>query len=97
MQKKLFMITAVAVLLLSACTKEKTHTVREFLHDPELLKTTLAFCNDNPGERMALPNCVNSNSAMAKRYSGSSLSECFQNKTVDHPCIDAFLDKWNKE
>ena len=109
MQKKLFTITALAVLLLSACTKEKTHTVREFLHDPELLKKTMAFCRENPGERIALPNCVNVISAYDTKgvmLSGSKWRRCFKSGSefkgdekdiVDHDCIDAYLAKRDKK
>ncbi len=92
--KNTLSIIAVAALLLGACTKEKTHTVKEFLHDPELLKTTSAFCNDNPGERQYLPNCVNARQASSERYSGNSLSKCFKSDTVDHNCIDEFFKKY---
>lgn len=101
-KNKLLSLVAIA-LITSACTKEKTHTVREFLHDPELLKTTLAFCNDNPGERRALPNCVNANQASSVKFGMMEFSgrKCFKDKDgndiLDHDCIDAYLDNRNKK
>ena len=51
---------AVAVLLMGACApKEKTLTVPEFLENIPLLIKTTAWCKENPGERIALPNCIN--------------------------------------
>ena len=59
--KKLTMgaLTA-AVLLMGACApKEKTLTVPELLENIPLLIKTTAWCKENPGERIAFPNCIN--------------------------------------
>lgn len=102
-KNKLLSIAAIS-LVLSACTKEKTHTVREFLHDPELLKTMLAFCNNNPGERQIFPNCINASQAFSTKSDMLNVSKwhrCFKDENekdiVDHACIDAYLDKWKKK
>jgi hypothetical protein len=86
-------ITAASVFLLAACSQEKTTTVGEYLHNPALLKESRAFCMANPGERSKLPNCVNSNQALAYKIESSRLAQCFKNNSVDHGCIDEFLKK----
>ncbi|MDI1298623.1 EexN family lipoprotein [Methylotenera sp.] len=60
-------LTLAILLTLTACGQhEKTITVPEFVKDPELTKKTIKWCNENPGERQALPNCVNSSQAQIK-------------------------------
>ena len=59
-KKSTVSVLAAAVLFVGACApKEKTLTVPELLKDIPLLIKTTAWCNENPGERIALPNCVN--------------------------------------
>jgi hypothetical protein len=53
-------VLVAAALLMGACApKEKTITVPELLKDIPLLIKTTAWCKENPGERIALPNCIN--------------------------------------
>lgn len=53
-------VLVAAVLLMGACApKEKTLTVPELLKDIPLLIKTTTWCNENPGERKVLPNCIN--------------------------------------
>ena len=53
-------VLAAVVLLMGACApKAKTLTVPELLENIPLLIKTTVWCNENPGERIALPNCVN--------------------------------------
>ena len=89
--KKIY-IPILILLALTGCkpVTEKTITVSEFLHDPELIKTTRAWCNTNPAERQELPNCINSNSAGSKRFSMS----CYKNGVTDHVCVDEYIKKY---
>ena len=60
MKKSTAGVLAAAVLLIGACApKEKTLTVPELLENIPLLIKTTAWCKENPGERIALPNCIN--------------------------------------
>lgn len=53
-------VLVAAALLMGACApKEKTLTVPELVKDIPLLIKTTAWCNENPGERKVLPNCIN--------------------------------------
>ena len=53
-------VLAAVVLLMGACApKEKTLTVPELLENIPLLIKTTVWCNENPGERKVLPNCIN--------------------------------------
>lgn len=59
----------VSLLLLAGCSQgsERTHTVEEFVADPELLTRTISDCRDNPGELRDTPNCRNAEAADGKR------------------------------
>ena len=89
LSKQLILVTA--MIALSACNREKTIMVSEFLHNPDLIKTTRAFCNENPAEREALPNCINSNRAGGMRADLSGT--CYAHNVIDHACIDNILNK----
>lgn len=66
--KKSLIAISIATLLLIACTpKEKAITVPDFLRDPDLLKNTQSWCNENPSERQSLPNCFNVGEAAYKK------------------------------
>lgn len=53
----------IALLLLAAplagCFEEKVYTVEEFKADPDRMAKVNAECNNNPGEAMKKPNCLN--------------------------------------
>ena len=85
-------VLAAAVLLVGACApKEKTLTVPELLKDIPLLIKTTAWCNENPGERNALPNCINAAQAdYAARVSA------FHDKLVRESTPEAMLAKTKK-
>lgn len=94
---RLLMAIAVALLSLAACKPdetEKTYTVGEFLHDPELLKNTRGSCMSNPAEREKKPNCINSNRALLVQSSGA-LGKCYKKGGVDHACINAYQERMN--
>jgi hypothetical protein len=90
------LVAAAALSLLAACGQGKTTTVGEFLHTPVLLQDARVFCMASPGERSQLPNCVNSNQALAYQMESSRLARCYTNNSIDHACIDEFLEKVSK-
>ncbi len=93
----LLMVVVVPLFCLTACkpeATEKTYTVGEFLHDPELLKNTRGECMTNPAAKDALPNCINSNRAVLVKTTGV-LGKCYKNGGVDHACINAYQEKVN--
>ncbi len=92
---KLVTIVALAILLV-ACNKpqDKTITVPEFLHDPALIKKTQLFCSENPTERAALPNCINSSAAANRKFMMNEFGHCYKGDTVtSHKCIDDYVQE----
>ena len=77
-------VLAAAVLLVGACApKEKTLIVPELLKDIPLLIKTTAWCNENPGERIALPNCVNAAQASYAARAGAFHDELLRDGTPE--------------
>lgn len=93
MTNKLLLIIG-SCIALSACQQQtKTITNSEFLHNRHLMKETLAWCNENSGDREALPNCVNVSQASRQIESmhdanGKSCYSGSDGITVDQDCID---------
>lgn len=58
------LLTAISVLLLTACDKEPTHDVKYYMEHKEELKEKIAECRNNPGEKDLTANCINACSAM---------------------------------
>lgn len=88
--KKIYIPILILLALVGCNPVEKTISVPEFLHDPELIKTTRAWCSTNPAERQQLPNCINSNSAGLKR----NFMSCYKNGVTDHACVDEYVNKY---
>lgn len=60
-------VSAVAMLLLSACsTEERIYTVDELLDDEVLLAKIMGECRNNPGELRDTVNCRNGEAADGK-------------------------------
>ena len=59
------LIAAMFAVLAAGCSKPPT--VSEFLADPELLKATMAKCNENPGDFLSVPECTNVKAADRKQ------------------------------
>lgn len=71
---------------------EKTITVPEFIHDPDLLTKTQSFCIANPAERADLPNCKNVAQAANIAFMMKEFNHCFKHgKITSHECIDQYL------
>ena len=70
MKTKIIFISLTA-LILNGCfdktTKEKTHTVDWFLNNLSILDDTLKKCDNNPGELLKTPNCLNAYKAKGKK------------------------------
>ncbi|EJQ0681022.1 EexN family lipoprotein [Pseudomonas aeruginosa] len=66
MKKMMVLVMAGALSVLAGCKEDKTEVVQSVewykAHTAER-KDMLAKCNENPGERMATPNCVNASRA----------------------------------
>lgn len=54
----LFALLALTIPL-AGCFEEKVYTVEEFKADPERMAKVNAECNNNPGEAIKKPNCLN--------------------------------------
>lgn len=57
---------ALVVLPLSGCFEEKVYTIAEFKADPEHANKVAEECENNPGESMTKPNCINAVQARSK-------------------------------
>ncbi len=58
-------VSAMAMLLLSACSaeEEKVYTVDEMVANEDLLTKIIGECRNNPGERRDTANCRNAEAA----------------------------------
>ena len=52
-------------VLATGCSKPPT--VKDYLANPELLKATMAKCNEDPRKSISDPDCINASSANGKR------------------------------
>lgn len=86
------LLIAGVVLFMSACSKEDSIPVSEFLKNRDLLTKTRGFCMENPAERKNLPNCINSNTA-GGMTSGLASAGCFKDGAVIPSCVDEFIKK----
>ncbi|MGI8397501.1 EexN family lipoprotein [Agrobacterium salinitolerans] len=60
-------VSAIAMLLLSACSsEEKVYTVDELVADEALLAKIIGECRSNPGELHDTANCRNAEAADGK-------------------------------
>lgn len=59
------LFAAALATMVVGCSKPPT--VSEFLADPELLKATMAKCNENPGDFLSVPECTNVKAADRKQ------------------------------
>ncbi|EMP3151376.1 EexN family lipoprotein [Salmonella enterica] len=70
MKKLMVLVLAGALSVLAGCKEEEAEVVQSVdwykQHTTER-KDMLAKCNENPGERMATPNCVNASRADASK------------------------------
>ena len=73
--KKIFIgLLSIISLGMGGCSKtqeeainsSETTSVSTFLSDPALMEKTNKWCMESPGERGALPNCINAGTAAIK-------------------------------
>ena len=90
--KKIIMPIFVLLALVGCKPAEKTITVPEFIHNPDLVTKTQGFCTANPAERESLPNCKNVAEAANIAFNMKEFNHCFKHgQIISHECIDQYL------
>jgi protein involved in sex pheromone biosynthesis len=73
MKKLLILFMVSSALTLSGCNdkSEETKSVSFYKNNTEKMLIQIAKCNENPGELMSTPNCINALSATKQKSIGS--------------------------
>ncbi len=89
-EMKLTSVVMIALLVSACSSQEKTYTVPELLKDPVLMEKIKKWCDESPGERMAIPNCGNIIEAKRQQFIKNMHDEVGKPMTYPKP-----ITKWN--